>query len=45
VLLVDTNVLLAAADISTPERQLCAALLDERTDLVVTTPVAAECSW
>ncbi len=44
-LLVDTNVLLAAADTSAPEHGRCAALLDERTDLVVTTPVAAECSW
>jgi len=45
VLLVDTNVLLAAADTSTHEHQRCAALLDERTDLAITTPVAAECSW
>jgi predicted nucleic acid-binding protein len=45
VLLVDTNVLLAAADTSTTEHQRCAALLDERTDLAITTPVAAECSW
>ena len=44
-LLVDTNVLLAAADTSTPEHQRCATLLDERTDLAITTPVAAECSW
>ena len=44
-LLVDTNVLLAAADTSTAEHQRCAALLDERTDLAITTPVAAECSW
>ena len=44
-LLVDTNVLLAAADTSAPEHPQCAALLDERTDLVVTTPVATECAW
>ena len=44
-LLVDTNVLLAAADTSTAEHRRCAALLDERTDLAITTPVAAECSW
>jgi predicted nucleic acid-binding protein len=45
VLLVDTNVLLAAADTSTPEHQRCATLLDERTDVAITTPVAVECSW
>ncbi|HPU38768.1 MAG TPA: PIN domain-containing protein [Microthrixaceae bacterium] len=44
-LLVDTNVLLAAADTSTVEHQRCAALLDERADLAITTPVATECSW
>jgi predicted nucleic acid-binding protein len=42
VLLVDTNVLLAAADTSTPEHQRCATLLDERTDLAVTVAVAIE---
>jgi hypothetical protein len=36
VLLVDTNILLSAADRSTPEHERCAALLDERTDLPVT---------
>jgi predicted nucleic acid-binding protein len=45
VLLIDTNVLLAAADTSAPEHLRCAALLDERTDLLVTTQVAVECSW
>ncbi len=44
-LLIDTNVLLAAADTSAPEHLRCAALLDERTDLLVTTQVAVECSW
>ena len=44
-LLVDTNVLLAAADTSAPEHQLCAALLDARTDLAVAAPVAVETAW
>lgn len=44
-LLIDTNVLLAAADTSAPEHLRCVALLDERTDLLVTTQVAVECSW
>jgi predicted nucleic acid-binding protein len=41
-LLIDTNVLLAAADRSAPEHSSCAALLDERQDLAITGPVAAE---
>ncbi len=44
-LLVDTNVLLAGADISTPEHDRCAALLDERTDLALSAPVAIETAW
>jgi uncharacterized protein len=45
VLLVDTNVLLAAADVSTPEHRRCAELLDVRTDLVIVTTVATESAW
>jgi uncharacterized protein len=45
VLLVDTNVLLAGADTSTPEHYRCAALLDTRTDLFVVSTVAVECAW
>ena len=44
-LLVDTNVLLAAADRSAVEHSQCAALLDQRTDIAITAPVATECSW
>ena len=44
-LLVDTNVLLAAADRSSVDHQRCAALLDTRSDLAITTPVAVECAW
>jgi predicted nucleic acid-binding protein len=45
VLLVDTNILLAAADTSTPDHTRCAAVLDDHTDLAVTAPVAAETAW
>jgi uncharacterized protein len=45
VLLVDTNVLLAAVDVSTPEHRRCAALLDDRTDLIIVTTVATETAW
>jgi predicted nucleic acid-binding protein len=45
VLLVDTNVLLAAADVSTPEHRRCAELLDVRTDSVIVTTVATESAW
>jgi uncharacterized protein len=45
VLLVDTNVLLAAADVSTPEHRRCAGSLDERTDLILVAPVAVESAW
>lgn len=44
-LLVDTNVLLAAADTSAAEHQQCAALLDEHEDVAIPTPVAAETAW
>lgn len=44
-LLVDTNVLLAATDVSTPEHARCAAVLDDHTDLAVTAPVAVETAW
>lgn len=44
-LLVDTNVLLAAADSSAPEHVRCAVVLDEEGELAVTVPVAAETAW
>ena len=44
-LLVDTNVLLSAADTSDRDHLRCAALLDDRTDVAVTAPVAAETAW
>ena len=44
-LLVDTNVLLAAADRSSVDHQRCAAVLDTRSDIAITTPVAVECAW
>ena len=45
-LLVDTNVILAAADASAAEYETCARLLDAHAgDLAVTAPVAAESSW
>ncbi|MGE4164113.1 MAG: type II toxin-antitoxin system VapC family toxin [Vicinamibacterales bacterium] len=44
-LLVDTNVLLAAADRSSPDHQRCASLLDVRTDIAVPTTGATECAW
>jgi predicted nucleic acid-binding protein len=44
-LLVDTNVLLSAADTSDHDHLRCAELLDARTDLAVTAPVAAETAW
>jgi uncharacterized protein len=45
VLLVDTNVLLAATDASTAEHERCASLLDRRQDLFITSPVAVETAW
>jgi len=45
VLLVDTNVLLAAADTSTSDHDRCAGVLDDHTDLTVTAPVAVETAW
>lgn len=44
-LLVDTNVLLAAADTSAPEHGRCASLLDVRVDLAITAAVAVETAW
>ena len=44
-LLVDTNIFVAAADISTPEHEQCAAVLNEHTDLLVPAPVAVETAW
>lgn len=44
-LLVDTNVLLAAVDTSTPEHALCVAVLNDRVDLCLPAPVAAETAW
>lgn len=44
-LLVDTNILLAAADTSTTDHTRCAAVLDDNTDLAVTAPVAVETAW
>jgi predicted nucleic acid-binding protein len=45
VLLVDTNVLLAAADVSAVEHDRCARLLEEHQDLTVTAAVAVESAW
>jgi uncharacterized protein len=45
VLLVDTNILLAAADTSTPDHTRCAAVLDDHLDLAITAPVAVETAW
>ena len=44
-LLVDTNILLAATDTSTPDHTRCASVLDDHTDLAVTAPVAVETAW
>jgi predicted nucleic acid-binding protein len=44
-LLVDTNIFVAAADTSTPEHEQCVAVLDEHSDLVVPAPVAVETAW
>ena len=44
-LLVDTNVLLAAADRSAPEHLACSELLDRDDNLIVSAPVAIECAW
>ncbi len=44
-LLVDTNILLAAADTSTPDHARCAAVLDDHPDVAVTAPVAVETAW
>ncbi|MCB1030264.1 MAG: PIN domain-containing protein [Acidimicrobiales bacterium] len=44
-LLLDTNILVAAADRSTPEYERCVAVLDSDTDLIVSTPVVVETAW
>ena len=44
-LIVDTNILLAAADTSVPEHPRCAAVLDDHTALAVTAAVAVETAW
>lgn len=44
-LLLDTDILVAAADMSTPEYGPCAAVLDEQADIVVPAPVAVETAW
>ncbi len=44
-LLVDTNVILAAADESAVEHDRCARLLDAHQDLTVTAAVAVESAW
>jgi uncharacterized protein len=43
--LVDTNVLLAAAGRSAPEHTIGVALLDDHQDLLVTAPAPAETAW
>jgi predicted nucleic acid-binding protein len=45
VLLVDTNVIVAATDVSAAEHARCAQLLDEHRDLTVTAAVAVESAW
>ena len=44
-LLLDTNILVAAADRSTPEHNGCVAVLESDTDLIVSTPVVVETAW
>jgi predicted nucleic acid-binding protein len=45
VLLVDTNVIVAATDASAAEHVRCAQLFDEHRDLTVTAAVAVESAW
>jgi predicted nucleic acid-binding protein len=45
VLLVDTNIIVAATDASAAEHARCAELLDDHRDLTVTAPVAVESAW
>ena len=45
VLLVDTNILLVASDTSTRDHKRCAAVLDDKTDLAVSAPVAVVAAW
>lgn len=44
-LLIDTNILVAAADTSTPEHRDCVAVLDDGQELVVPAPVVVETAW
>lgn len=44
-LLVDTNILVAAADTSTPEHERCATVLEEHGGILVPAPVAIETAW
>jgi predicted nucleic acid-binding protein len=44
-LLIETNVLLSAADISDQDHIGCATVLDQRTDIAVPAPVTAETAW
>ena len=44
-MLVDTNILVAAADTSTPEHQVCVSVLDNGEELVVAAPVVVETAW
>lgn len=43
-LLVDTNILVAAADTSTPDHERCVAVLDD-DELVAPAPVVVETAW
>jgi hypothetical protein len=45
VLLVETNILLAAADTSTPEHEGCEALLEGGDSITITAAVAVETAW
>jgi predicted nucleic acid-binding protein len=44
-LLVDTNILVAAADTSTPQHQDCVSVLEGHEDLTVPAPVVVETAW
>lgn len=44
-LLVDTNILVAAADTSTPEHESCVEVLGGDDDLIVPAPVVVETAW
>jgi uncharacterized protein len=45
VLLVDTNIILAAADLSAVEHDQCVRPLDQHQDLTLTAAVAVESAW